>query len=172
MKPFSKLKREIEKLFVPELQMEFCCSSFPIRGQRPSNNAIPRFYVRQNKKVIWDFPKDFEFKEMHYAYWARGNKISELARDYIDTPIGSLLEKKFANDFYNFSVFNYEMLTQVSKHSGKYHLTELFIAADRRLGKDKLLLWAETIDNKIVNEILIARFKLTEIHNSKSTTNP
>ncbi len=60
--PFSKLKKGIENLFDPKLNMEFCCIAYPIRGQWGHNNSVPRFYVKLNDEFIWDFPKDFELK--------------------------------------------------------------------------------------------------------------
>ena len=58
LRPFSKLKKQIENLYDPALEMQFCCSAFPMRGGR-ANNSIPRFYVKLGKEVIWDYPKDF-----------------------------------------------------------------------------------------------------------------
>lgn len=156
-RPFSKLKKEIENLFVSDLNMEFCCTAFPIRGQWESYNSIPRFYVRLNKEIIWDFPKDFEVKDINYGYWASNNHISELVRDYIDTGAAQLLTKEFENEKWTFTIDNYSTKQQrsISIH---YKLTELFIAADRRLGKQKLIEWARHIDNPKVDEILKERF--------------
>jgi len=117
MKPFSKLKNQIENLFEPSLKIEFCCNSYPMKTKTGyAHNSIPRFYVKLNKEIIWDYPKDF--KSEPYTEYAENNGISALVREYIDTPVSELLSKKF-ND--------------------EYKLTDIFKAADRRLGKDSLL---------------------------------
>lgn len=51
IRPFSKLKKQIENLFVPELKLEVFCISYPVRSQRGSS-SIPRFYIRLDKKYI------------------------------------------------------------------------------------------------------------------------
>ena len=76
LKPWSKLKRQIENLFVPELNVKIDCNSYPIRGQWGHKNSIPRFYVKAEKEIIWDFPKNFEIKNIHFGWWADNNNIS------------------------------------------------------------------------------------------------
>lgn len=150
MKPFSKLKKQIENLFAPELNMQFCCSSYPIRAQY-SNNAVARFYVRLGKEIIWDFPKDFhQLKKHTFHTWSGTNMISELTREYIDAPLDGLLEREFLKERENFSHIGAEDID--------YHLTELFKAADRRLGKEKLIAWSYQVENPRIDKIIEARF--------------
>lgn len=81
MKPFSKLKKQIESLFDPSINMDFCCYAFPMKSTTGyAHNSIPRFCVKLNKEVIWDYPKDFPVKDLDYGYWAGNNGISELVR--------------------------------------------------------------------------------------------
>jgi len=70
-RPFSKLKKQIDALFVPELKMHFCCTAYPIRGQWKSNNSIPRYYLKLGKEIIWDYPKDI-FKSSIVEIWGFG----------------------------------------------------------------------------------------------------
>ena len=96
-KPFSKLKKQIDNLFDPSLGIEFCCNSFPMRSSR-GDNSIPRFYLKMGKEIIWDYPKQFAVKDINYGWWAGNNGISELVRDYIDTPASELPDKVFAGE--------------------------------------------------------------------------
>lgn len=66
-RPFSKLKKVVDNLFDEKLKMEFCCNSYPIRGQWGNRNSIPRYYVKIGKEIIWDFPKDFDMKELPFT---------------------------------------------------------------------------------------------------------
>ena len=156
-KLFSKIKKQIENLFEPELNMQFCCIAYPMRTQW-ANNHIPRFYVKLGDKIIWDFPKDFDMKKAHWALWARTNGIVDLVREYIDTPVSEVLTKKFKGGKYEFvAQYLYENTQETIKIN--YRLTDIFKAADRRMGKEKLLAWAAKIKNPIVDRILDVRFK-------------
>jgi hypothetical protein len=164
-RPFSKLKKVIESLFDEKLTMQFCCISYPIRGQWGHNNSIPRYYVKLGKEIIWDFPKDFNLKDISFYYWAEFNHINEIVREYIDTPIENLLNKEFThekNDFMHQQINPNEKEILVFE----YQLTELFKAADRRIGKEKLLNWAKEISNPKVDKILELRFK-DQYHETK-----
>ena len=156
-RPFSKLKKVINGLFDEKLKMDFCCISYPIRGQWKSSNAIPRFYVKLGKEIIWDVPKDIP--KGFYEIWtfSSGNGIAGLVRDYIDTPVDKLLRKKFKKDRYE--VINQYLWDNYQEVTGfDYKLVEIFIAADRRLGREALLKWAEKKQNPIVDKILAKRF--------------
>lgn len=147
-KPFSKLKKQIESLFIPELKMRVNCISYPIRSQYGSS-SIPRFYVQLGKEIIWDFPKDFPIKDIHYHYWKEDTGISNLIREYIDTPILALFNKKFKGE---------RIIIESQKCNFYLGLIDMFIAADRRIGKDKLMQWSSEIENPKVKLILAKRF--------------
>jgi hypothetical protein len=155
MKPFSKLKKVIDGLFDPKLKMHFCCYSYPVRSACGSS-SIPRFCLKMDKEVIWDFPKDFEIKKEQFYSWYEYNHLSELVRDYIDSPIDSLLQKEFKNDKVEFP--SYTHVFPEGSVTIDYKLAELFKTADRRLGKEKLLNWAKTKNNPKVHNILNKRF--------------
>lgn len=158
-KPWSKLKKEIEKLFVPGLNIKFNCNSFPIRGQWGNRNSVPRFYLQLDNEVLWDFPGDFEIKELHFGWWADSNNITALLREYIDTPINLLLRKKFENECLIIDT-DYLQMGKTNNYKVDYHLTELLIAADRRIGKEKLLLFAEEKSNPVMDKIIAKRLLL------------
>lgn len=157
-RPFSKLKKQIESLFVPELKLKVNCISYPMKIQH-GNTSVPRFYIQlgKEKQVIWDFPKNFPV-DGEYPYWANQIGISKLIREYIDAPIIGLLNKKFERE-------QVSMIMQYlySNHQDEVHfdlkLTDLFKAGDRRIGREKLLKWSRKKEvNPKVKLILENRF--------------
>jgi hypothetical protein len=157
MKSFSKFKKQIDNLFVSELKMEFCCYSYPMRSQRGST-SIPRFCVKIGKEIIWDCPKDFKIKGEDIYMWSNYNGICDLVREYIDTPVDKLLSMKFKNDVWK-CINNYHLENMIERIEIKYRLTEIFKAADRRLGKSKLIDFAKKVNNPVVDLIIKKRFK-------------
>ena len=156
-RPFSKLKKQIENLFDPALDMEFCCSAYPMRAKTGyAQNSITRFYVRLGKDIIWDYQKDFAVKDIDYGLWSRDNGISDLVREYIDTPVAELLDKDFEGENKAYSLFNY-MTEKHSEVSVSYGLTDLFKAADRRLGKRKAVAWSGRVRNFVAYKVLARR---------------
>lgn len=158
--PFTKLSKEIEKLFVTELNLKVNCISYPIRSQYGSS-SIPRFYIQlgKDKEIIWDFPKDFPIKNANYHCWKDQTVISQLIREYIDTPVLELPKKKFEIERI-MRIDQYLWENHQDEYDFKLGLTDLFKAADRRLGKEKLLQWSETKGiNPKVKLILEKRFK-------------
>ena len=168
MSKFSKLKKEIEKLFDQKLDMQFCCSAYPMRPKNGyATRSIPRFYVKIGKDIIWDFPKDFEV-EPRSSEWCSDNGISALVREYIDTPVAELLSKEFSGEFRTLS-----HRPPRKGHPKKFRirhsdmevvksLTDIFKTADRRVGKQKLYIWAANSETPQVEIIMNARFMLTE----------
>lgn len=168
MKRWSKLKKQIESLFVPELNVQFNCNSFPIRGQRGHRNSIPRFYLQMGKQILWDFPKGFEIKELHFGWWADNNNVSALIREYIDTPFDMLLETKFKSETLNV----HSAYKQLEKdYVINYRLTELFIGADRRIGKEKLLEFAKQKRNTMLDKLIEKRFPKALLKKTKNENN-
>ena len=165
-RPFSKLKKNIESLFDEKLKMQFCCSSYPMRSQRGSA-SIPRYYVKLGKEIIWDLPKDFKYKEMDIYQWSEGNDICNLVRDYIDTPLERLLNKKFKQDTYEMTIQYLGERTQETVVL-EFKLAELFKAADRRLGYKKLCKWSAKINNPLVDRILEIRKEIIEYEQLKA----
>jgi hypothetical protein len=107
-------------------------------------------------EAIWDYPKDFEVKNMNYAHWANDNGINDLVREYMDTPFDELLHKKFESEtkYYDTTYCGCPSVTI------NHNLTDIFKAADRRLGKKNLLAWGEELKNPVVGYILSKRFKV------------
>ncbi|BCE02661.1 hypothetical protein [Marinicellulosiphila megalodicopiae] len=130
-KRWSKLKKEIESLFEPELRLDLHCvdvnRSIDAKngnsGEGLSMLSLGNYFVNLNQETIWNFPKDF--KEPSFEKWPDGNpwkysvsEINLLVRDYIDTPKDKLLNQEFEEDLFG--------------------LTKILLAADRRISMNKL----------------------------------
>ena len=167
MKRFSKLKKEIENLFHPDLKMEFCCSAYWMRPKNGyASRSIPRFYVKLDGKIIWDYPKDFEV-DGRSSEWCSDNGISALVREYIDTPIDELLHKKFSGEYKRFGdIITYrkdpkgekvKFIMEQADPKVATSLIDIFKMADRRLGKKKIAELGALIANYSPNLIIAVR---------------
>jgi hypothetical protein len=136
MKRWSKLQKEIEQLFAEGLDLRVQCRAYRMASQRGSTD-LPRYWVMLDKVVIWDYPRDFGNLAKDYPYLTEIGAISDLIRDYIDTPIEQLLIKSF-ND--------------------RWHLIEIFLAADRRIGRRKLEQLREQLNHPGARAVLTARW--------------
>ncbi|GKX54277.1 hypothetical protein SOASR030_03890 [Leminorella grimontii] len=127
-RPWSKLQKEIYLLISPDINFQIHCAAYPMRSQSGSAN-LPRYWITLGKEIIWDYPKDFVTEEglikncagevtQYYPYLSGVADISNLIREYIDTPKEQLLDKQFMND--------------------KWGLVNILRAADRRIGARRL----------------------------------
>ena len=148
MKRWSKLQKELYKLMTDEINFQIHCIAYPMRSQYGSTN-LPRYYISLNKEILWDYPKDFVLKneetkndeDQHktYPYYNDVSDISELIREYIDTPKDEIFSKHFEND--------------------KWGLINILKSADRRIGKRRLQDLAKKIKNKSALKIIELRLK-------------
>lgn len=99
-----------------------------MRSQSGST-SLPRYWITLDKEIIWDYPKDFVTEggiiknyggevSRYYPYLTDVYDISNLIREYIDTPKEQLLNKQFIHD--------------------KWGLINILRAADRRVGARRL----------------------------------
>ena len=135
MKPWSKLQREIEKLFTDELSIRIQCRAYRMDSQRGSTD-LPRYWITLGKDIIFDYPKDFPPANASYPYVTDVSSISRLIRDYIDTPVDDLLIKEFEDP---------------------WGLIEIFLAADRRIGKRRLRELGEKLTSDAARLVLEKR---------------
>lgn len=116
MKPWSKLQREISKLFADDLPLQIQCRTYRMASAHGSTD-LPRYWCTLGKTVIWDYPRDFPEDSTYYPYSTDVSSISDLLRQYIDTPTDQLLAFPFADH---------------------WHIVEILLAADRRIGKRRV----------------------------------
>ena len=90
------------------------CRAYRMPQSRSSNPQIPRYWITigkgKDKETIWDWPgnfKDADFKDplwkthpMKHQPYIHVPTISQLIRDYINTPRKEVQGKVFENDLY------------------------------------------------------------------------
>ena len=135
MRRWSKLQKEVYNLLDPALNLQIHCRVYR-KPTQWSTLQLPRYWITLNKEIIFDYPSCFnDLKNVSppYPYDAAFiSEISDIIRDYIDTPKDKLLDLK-----------------------DKYGIIDILKAADRRLGKENLL----SIDlSKPAQKVLKVRF--------------
>ncbi len=136
MKRWSKLQKQIYNLMLPEIDLQIHCAAYPMRSQRGSTD-LGRYWMTLGKEIIWDYPKDFAGAKRKYPYMTDIGVISEVLREYVDTPVEALPDKIFAQDRWGF--------------------TAILKAADRRLGREKLMLALGDEESAPVRNVLERR---------------
>ena len=138
MKRWSRLQREIEKLFSSELDLRIQCRVYRMASQSGSTD-LPRYWLTLGREVIWDYPRDAANRSL-YPHVTDISDISRLIRRYIDTPLAQLLNA--AND--------------------PWGLGEVLLAADRRVGKRTRDTLKQRLQHPGALAVLNARRRLEE----------
>lgn len=145
-KPWSKLKSRVEALWDPSLRMAIHCTGYANSAGSGGKSRLSRHWLVLDRANIWDFPGPFIAGQVQGplvpgadAHWPNGGSIvSNLLHQYAERPIASLFEP-FPEDGWG--------------------LTDLLRAADRRLGRERLLAWARSLDAESpAHRVLAARF--------------
>jgi hypothetical protein len=107
-------------------------------SQRGSTD-IPRYWITFHNETVWAYPNDFMTEDLKqiYPYGGHISVISDVIREYIDTPRGMLLDKVFEKD--------------------KWGITDILKAVDRRIGKRRLHRLGETLKNSVAKKIIAER---------------
>ena len=123
-KRWSKLQKEFYLLRAEGLDFQLQCRKYRMDSQMGSTDC-PRYWITLGKEIIWDYPRDFVGANhpgrADIKWYPYGNDIpdiSNLIREYIDTPKDEILSKEFTND-----------------HWG---LINILRAADKRIGIRRL----------------------------------
>jgi hypothetical protein len=141
-RPWSKLKSRIESLFDPALPLAIHCNVF-VKITKEFTFDEPRHWIvlgqGRAQRIIWDFPGPFlphgghdqparSARGPRLEYWESGYGRPSLPsltlRAYLDRPREQLMDPC----------------------EDPYELAAILRAADRRLGRDRLLDWATTLD--------------------------
>jgi len=150
MPRFSKLKKRIESLFSPEINLKVRCTCYGYIG-RGGYRELPRLWIILNKEIIFDFIKDFkdlripdpnawsqEYREIGYPVIHLDIMfINDLIQKYIETPADILFDHVFPYDYYG--------------------LTDILKAADRRIGKNRLLVLKDKTQSEAAKKIIGVR---------------
>lgn len=141
-KRWSKLQRDFYKLRVSGLNLQIHCRLYRMKSQRGSND-IPRYWVTLNGEIIWDYPKQFIHDERPergpkwYPHVTDVPDISDLIREYINTPGSEVMTKKFEGD-----------------HWG---LVDILRASDRRVGCRRWQELKQASEQSAAYKIIVAR---------------
>ncbi len=141
---WSKLRKQVEDLFVPKLGLKLQCTAIRQTWQNEGSLAevLGVFTVRLGKNTIWKFPSQFvDYQTVypdgknHYSYGVAD--INKTLRDYLNTPKEELLGKVFDRDFFG--------------------ITNILKAADRRLALSKLKEYFQNPEPRWIHQILETR---------------
>ena len=132
---WSRLKSLVEALFVPELRLRLHCTGIRDEARKDSHAAVSRgiFQARLGREVIWDFPGQFVDHDDGYS----ATNLTQLLRDYLETPKAELLSRSFADD--------------------PHGLADVLRLADRRIGLRRLRERYGRDDRVFVRRLLLAR---------------
>ena len=144
--PWSKLQKRLYLLVDPRIRFQIHCSRVRMQSRRGSTD-LPRYWITLDNETIWDYPGDFVVAGgtrrlddkfvPGYPYNTDVPLISELIRDYIDTPAEELLTRHFDGD-----------------HWG---LANILRAADRRIGRRQWRDLKKKTHNQAALKVLAAR---------------
>ena len=134
-------------LIDPRIRFQIHCRIVRMQSQRGSTD-LPRYWITLDGETIWDYPGQFivEGGDVRrtdgsvirgYPYSTDVPEISDLIREYIDTPIESLLSHQFDGD-----------------HWG---LANILRAADRRIGRRQWSALKRKTHNHAAHRVLQAR---------------
>ncbi len=146
---WSKLQREIYKIITEDINFQIHCSTYRM-DSRYGSTDLPRYWITLDKEIIFDYPKQFVTNdgtvknlsgfEAIYPYKTDISDISDLIREYIDTPKEQLLSKTFTNDYWG--------------------LINILRAADRRIGIRRLEDLKKKTHNIAANKVMEARAEI------------
>jgi len=130
---WSKLQRDIEKLFDPNIKLKLHCVAYRMKKSRSHNPQIPRIWVQLGKDIIWDWPGSYKDDWMNVSWNDRKHPVdlafpheirpfTVLIRSYIDTP------KEHLHDFFAYH-------EEEDPPQWRQDLVSILRMADRRHGK-------------------------------------
>lgn len=146
MKRWSSLQRELYKIIDERIKFQIHLSKYRMDSQYGST-GLPRYWITFGDEIIFDYPKQFadaaangnfvknlSGKKKYFPYETDISDISDLIREYIDTPKDIVFQKHFEND--------------------NWGLVNIFKAADKRIGKRRLELLKRKTNNKAAMKII------------------
>lgn len=149
MKRWSSLQRELYKIIDEKIDFQIHLSKYRMNSRYGSTD-LPRYWITLNKEIIFDYPKQFVDNNnsgntirnlngeiAYYPYQTDIPDISNLIREYIDTPQGEVFTKHFENDYWG--------------------LINILKSADKRIGRKRLELLKRRTKNKAAQKIIEQR---------------
>ncbi|MDM8120357.1 hypothetical protein QUV58_05960 [Succinatimonas hippei] len=94
---WSKLQKRIYNILDPNINLQIHCITYLNDcWYGPRTRVIPRYFITLNKKIIFDWPKDFPVKQyisenIRYRYESAVRLISVTLANYLNTPLDKLM---------------------------------------------------------------------------------
>lgn len=152
MKRWSSLQREIYKLIDENINFQIHLSRYRMDSTYGSTD-LSRYWISLDDEIIFDYPKQFVCKTekgynmktlnggvYYYPYETDVSDISNLIREYIDTPKDEVFSKHFENDRWGF--------------------INIIKAADRRFGIRRLEALKSKTHNKAALKVIERRLNI------------
>lgn len=149
MKRWSKLQKKLYQITDPDLKFQIHLTKYRMQSQRGSTD-LPRYWITLHQEIIFDYPADFmnqnglvqnlSGEETYYPYETDISEISDLIEAYLNTPKEILFSTHFEQD--------------------SWGLANILKAADRRIGKRRLLLLKKKTHNRAAQKIIQERLQL------------
>jgi hypothetical protein len=140
MARWSKLQKQLYQLLDPGIRIQVQCRIVRMNS-RCGSTDLPRYWITLGKETIWDYPGQFPAPDGRagagYPHVTDISAISELIREYIDTPVAALMSRPFDGD-----------------HWG---LVNILRAADRRIGARQWPALKNQLDDAMALKVLKAR---------------
>ncbi len=111
---WSSLKKLLQDLLDPALDIEIHCTAY--RGE--DGNNIGRYWINLDGDMVWEVPKQISKQLRAGTGNTVASKITQILRDYLDTPKDQILIREFPSDIWG--------------------ITDILKASDRRVGKRRL----------------------------------
>ncbi|MCL2775859.1 MAG: hypothetical protein FWD71_21315 [Oscillospiraceae bacterium] len=144
MRRFSKLKKRIESLFSPDLDLKIHCTVYERKGCY-GWMELPRFWITLDKEIIFDWLKDFKGMRIPNPAYPTGCPVyymdilfvTEMLQEYIETPTDRLFGHVLYRDYYG--------------------LSDILKAADRRIGVKRLKILRGRTESEAARKIIDVR---------------
>lgn len=151
MKRWSSLQKKLYLIIDDRLDFQIHISKYRMKSRYGSTD-MPRYWITLGNEIIFDYPRQFTDldsdgnfiknltgKKRLYPYDTDISDISNLIREYIDTPKEYVFSKHFENDFWG--------------------LANILKASDKRTGKRRLEALRKKTHNKSDLKIIECRLK-------------
>ncbi len=140
MKRWSKLQKQLYQIIDDKINFQIHCGVYRMESRRGSTQ-IPRYWITLGKEILFDYPKQFahllQAQEYPYPYETDVSDLSDLIREYLNTPAEDVFSRTFEED--------------------RWGLTDLLKAADRRTGQARAEELCRASENEGVKKIIEAR---------------
>lgn len=135
---WSQLQKLIYNVWCEEIDLKISCTAY----RREGASNLGRYWVQLDKRTIWEVPENLKGELKSTLPNPVASEITALLREYLDTPREELTTRDFSGDYWG--------------------IIDLMRAADRRIGKKKLLNLLSPQLSQAARWIIEARLEMPE----------